>query len=370
MISSTPTRIGVVGLGGMGSVHANNLDALGAEVVAGADVDPERRVAFEQAWDAETVGDHDELAALDLDAVVVATPNRFHEPAAVAALEAGMDVLVEKPLAHDLASAERIAAAADDADGFCMVGFHNRFCPAASLFQAYRDEGRFGDITHLEANYVRRRGIPGTGSWFTSSDLAGGGALVDIGVHALDFALYLLGCPEVTEVSGVARTEFGAEADYADPDGFGGGWSDDAGTFDVDDSVSAFVRTADGVTISLEVSWAANREPTDEFVVRGTRAGGRLSLGGDTLTTYESNDLGFDHHVDTEHRGSLDPTGHEAEAAAFLDAVDSGAPPEMNTAAEALTVQRVVDAIYRSSETGQAVRPGAAEPVAPDVNAD
>ncbi len=369
MVSSTPTRIGIVGLGGMGSVHANNLDSLGAEVVAGADVDPERRVAFEREWDAETVSDHDELAALDLDAVVVATPNRFHEPVATAALDAGMDVLVEKPLAHDLESAERVAAAADAADGFCMVGFHNRFCPAASLFQAYRDDGRFGEFTHLEANYVRRRGIPGTGSWFTNRDLSGGGALVDIGVHAVDFALYLLEFPEVTEVSGVTRTGLGAEPDYADPDGFGAGWSDDAGTFDVDDSVSAFIRTADGVTMSLEVSWAANCEPTDEFVVRGTRAGGRLSLGGDTLTTYESDTTGFDHHVDSERRGSLDRTGHEAEAAAFLDAVESGTAPEKNTATEALAVQRVVDAIYRSSETGGAVSPADATAVA-DAHGD
>jgi predicted dehydrogenase len=369
MSSHTPTRVGIVGLGGMGTIHAGNLDALGADVVAGADVDPEKREAFEREFGAETVGGHDDLVARDLDAVVVTTPNRFHEPAAAAALEAGLDVLVEKPLAHDLDSAERVAEAAAASEGFCMVGFHNRFCPAAQLFKAHQAEGRFGALTHVEASYVRRRGIPGTDSWFTDKDLSGGGALVDIGVHAIDFALYLLGFPEVTEVSGTTRTGFGRRTDYADPDGFAGNWGGTGGTFDVDDSASAFLRTADGATVTLEVSWAANRAPEDEFVVRGTEAGANLALGGDTLTTYETGTAGLDHYADTDHRGRLDRAGHEAEAAAFLDAVAAGRPPDENTVREGLVVQRVVDAIYRSSESGRAVQPADATAVA-DAHGD
>ncbi len=83
----------------------------------------------------------------------------------------------EKPLAHTLESAERIAAAAEVADGFCMVGFNNRFADPVEVLKNYQDEGRFGEMKHVEANYVRRRGIPGRGSWFTSKDVAGGGSL-------------------------------------------------------------------------------------------------------------------------------------------------------------------------------------------------
>jgi len=105
--------VGIVGLGGMGNLHARSVRELGADVVAGADLVPEQRDRFAQEFGAQTYETHDELVVDDaVDAVIVTTPNRFHEPIAVAALEAGLDILVEKPLAHTLESAERIAEAA------------------------------------------------------------------------------------------------------------------------------------------------------------------------------------------------------------------------------------------------------------------
>src|SRR6056297_1694647 len=203
----SPVRLGVVGLGFMGQTHATNAEELGHEVVAGADLVPETREEFARTYDAATYEAFDEMyAAEDLDAVAVATPNAYHEPAAVGALERGYDVLCEKPLAHTLESAERIAAAAADSEGFCAVNFHNPFSPATEMFKEYQAEGRFGDMNHVRANYVRSRGIPGVGSWFTDESLSGGGAVVDIGVHAIDYALYLLEYPEVEEVFAVTRS--------------------------------------------------------------------------------------------------------------------------------------------------------------------
>ncbi len=348
--------VGIVGLGGMGNLHARSMTELGADVVAGADLVADQRTHFAEEFGAATYETHEALVADEaVDAVIVTTPNRFHEPIAIAALEAGCHVLVEKPLAHTLESAERIAAVAARADGICMVGFHNRHAASMAMFDEYHTRGRFGELTHVEANYVRRRGVPGPGSWFTDPDLAGGGALLDIGVHALDLALYTLGFPELTEVSGVTRTTFGTHEEYADPDGFGDNWDAEAETYSVDDSVSAFVRCANGATISLEAAWATNRDESMAFRVQGTEAGAQFDIGDTNLEILEAGTTGCDHYADVALTGNPSLTGYKTQDEQFLDALAAGSSPETNTIEEALTVQRVIDAIYRSSESGRAV---------------
>ncbi|MFB6134423.1 MAG: Gfo/Idh/MocA family protein [Halanaeroarchaeum sp.] len=350
-------RLGVVGLGGMGEHHARTLRDLDCDLVAGADVLAEARASFAEAFDVATYDDHEAMYDdADLDGVVVTTPNAFHEPVVTAALERDLATLCEKPLADSLAGAESIVEAHRESEAFCMVGFHNRFSTAGAVLADYRECGRLGEVTHVEADYVRRRGIPGVGSWFTDRELSGGGALIDIGVHLIDFALYLAGFPTVEEVSGTTRSEFGAREEYADPDDWAGNWDTSEGTFDVEDAASAFLRCADGTTMSLEVAWAANREPSNEVVVRGTEAGARCTVGGDSATLYSCETGGADHYVDSELAGDLDPSGHAAEDARFVEAVRSGEAPAINTVEEGLAVQRVVDGIYRSSDAGEAVR--------------
>ncbi|WP_247000161.1 Gfo/Idh/MocA family protein [Halosolutus gelatinilyticus] len=355
-MSRAGVGIGIVGLGGMGHLHARSLEDLGASVVAGADLVPDQRDRFADEFAARTYETHEGLVVDDdVDAVVVTTPNRFHEPITVDALEAGCHVLVEKPLAHTLESAERVAAAAARSDTVCMVGFHNRHAASMAMFDEQHARGRFGDLTHVEANYVRRRGVPGPGSWFTDPDLAGGGALLDIGVHALDLALYALDFPEIAEVSGVTRTTFGTREEYADPDGFGDNWNAEAETYEVDDSVSAFIRCADGQTISLEAAWATNRDESMDFRVRGTEAGARFDIGDTNMTILEAGTAGCDHYADVDLGGDPSLTGHRTQDEAFLETVVAGTGAETNTVEEALTVQRVIDAIYRSSDLGHSV---------------
>ncbi|WP_306053374.1 Gfo/Idh/MocA family protein [Natronococcus wangiae] len=353
--STGSVRLGVVGLGFMGQTHATNAETFGHDVVAGADLIATTREEFAQTYGATVYEEFEAMyEAEELDAVAVSTPNAFHEPAVVAALEHGYDVFCEKPLANDLESAERIAAAAADADGFCIVNFHNRVSTAPEVFKDYQEEGLFGDITHVDANYVRRRGIPGVGSWFTNQELSGGGAVVDIGVHAIDFALYLMEYPAVEEVFATTRTEFGHRDGYVDP----GDWYDETeeAVFDVEDSATAMIRCEDDRTISLEVTWAANQAETNDFVVRGTDAGAELELGGEELTMYQAGKQGTDHLLDsTLTGGELDYTGWEGSDRRFLATVEAGEAPERNTVEQALTVQRVIDAIYRSAEEGVSV---------------
>jgi len=344
-------RVGIVGLGKIGERHAEHLVSGPARFVAGLDVEETARRRFEREYDVDTHEDVGELLAA-VDAVIVTTPNRFHEEYAVAAMDAGVALLLEKPLAHTLESGERIAAAAADADAVTMVGFHNRYAGGAEVLAAERDADRFGDVTHVEAVNVRRRGTPAAGSWFTAEAVAGGGALIDMGVHALDLALHLAGFPEIEEVSAATRREFDDHETTASIDAWG--TPDTEGVFDVEDSATAFLRGVDGTTLVLEAAWAANREPTSTVRLRGTDGGASLELGADEATIYEAGVHGTDHLATTAIETRVG-SAHEACQRAFLEAVAAGRQPERNTIEQALAVQRIVDAIYRSSEAGEAV---------------
>jgi len=354
MTHANDVAVGIVGLGGIGTHHATKLSERGANLVGGMDIDADARRRFHEEFGVHAYESEADLYE-ECDAVLITTPNRFHEEYATSALDAGLDVLLEKPLAHTVESAERIAAAAREAEGFCMVGFNNRFAEPVQVIKGYQNEGRFGETTHVEANYVRRRGVPGRGSWFTSNEVAGGGALIDIGVHAIDLALYFLDHPEVVEVSGQTRSEFGNRDDYS----FVHMWGDDNGAdgFDVEDSASAFIRDENGNTVSLEVAWATNRPTNDEFVIRGTEAGATFDRGSDELTIHEARSFDDDqHHFSDAEVETREGDSHAAEQSTFLEAVAAGEAPAINTVDEALSVQRVIDAIYRSSERGEAVR--------------
>lgn len=331
MATDTPVRIGIVGLGTIGHIHAERIDTLGGEL-AGADLDSDARVKFEEEFDASTYPDHEALLESGVDAVIVGVPNSVHETVALDALESGVDVLIEKPLAHTVESAGRIAHAARDADGFCTVGFTMRYSSQTERVTALRDAGAFGSLSHVDVTYLRRGGVPGGGNgWFTNRDLAGGGVLMDLGVHVIDLALYVLDYPEVIEVSGTVRSEYGE--------------------YDVDDSATGLLRLADGRTISVDTSWHGTFAPERSCAVRGSEAGAAFDVGESELSLVSAD---ADEAVESV---SVDGTDmHLAEDRAFLEAVADKREPPAGIVEEALTVQLVIDALYESGESGTAVR--------------
>ncbi|WP_227379806.1 Gfo/Idh/MocA family protein [Haladaptatus halobius] len=345
-------QIGIIGLGNIGHYHADRLRDLNVNLTGGADISAEAREQFAEKYETQVFNTANELFATGLDGVIITTPNRFHEEYAVAAFKADVAVFLEKPLAHTLESAERIAKAAEDADTFCMVGFHTRFYPSVRTIKGYQDAGRFGKIRHIEANFIRRRGIPGRGTWFTTHEVAGGGALIDIGVHAIDLALYIHGFPAILEVSATSRSQFGDREDYI----YLNMWGEDTGPgqFDVEDSVSAFLRCAEGKTIALEVAWAANCPANQSYFIRGTEAGARFDRDTESLTIYKSSPVGADHLSDVTLQ-TRPEDAFTAEQRMFVDGVRTGDAPNQNTVEQALTVQRVIDAIYRSAADKHAV---------------
>ena len=254
-------RAGVIGLGWAGQQHMRGYaEAVNVDLVAlsGMEFDAQQQlgdiygIAENHRYpDWRELVDHGQL-----DLVSIATPTTLHAPIAVAALDAGMHVLCEKPMAENADTARLMVEAAERNDRVLDVSFNHRRRGPVQALKKIIDAGVLGQIYYAKAGWLRREGIPGLSSWFTRKATAGGGPLMDLGVHMLDIALYLLGEPPVRTATAATYAEFG-------PKGKGSSMSSlmrktgvQAGAFDVEDLSTAFLRLQDGATLLLESSWA------------------------------------------------------------------------------------------------------------------
>ncbi len=189
-------RIALFGSGWIMDYHARGvLEHPRGELIAAANWRPESLAALaERHGIPRTTADWRELAAdPSIDAVVIGTPNALHAPQAIACLEAGKHVLVEKPMARTLAEAEAMNAAAAASGASLMVAHCWRFHPDVRALRGRIERGELGRVVKTRGYGVHAGWGPA--GWFTDPELAGGGALVDMGVHAIDTARYLLGDP-------------------------------------------------------------------------------------------------------------------------------------------------------------------------------
>lgn len=285
--ASGPLRVGVVGLGWAGQQHLAAYQAMDdVEIIglAGKETEVLQQLGAEYGVP-HLLSDWQDLVALPgLDAVSVAVPTFLHAPIAVAALERGLHVLSEKPIARNAGEGRQMVDAAVRAGRVLDVAFNHRRRGDIRALKDIITAGEIGRPYYAKASWLRRSGIPGLGSWFTSRELAGGGPLADIGVHVLDYALYLLGEPKVTAVSASVHAELG-------PRGLGGSGRAAAdaarsAAFEVEDFGSAFLRLEGGGTLIVEAGWAAYRSPADliDFSVYGTDGGAELRIEGATET--------------------------------------------------------------------------------------
>lgn len=343
---SNRLRVGIIGNGGIGTVHARAYSKLpDVQIVALCDLIIERAQKLGEAHgvarlytDYETM-----LAEEELDIVSVCVPNNVHAPIAIAAIRAGRHVLCEKPLSVNAAEGKRIQDALRAARTKFMVGMNNRFRADTQMLRRYIEDGALGEIYYAKAGWIRRNGIPGMGSWFTDRAQSGGGPLIDIGVHALDLALYLMGNPKPVAV-------FGATYARLAPQGKGmGGWGtpQKGGMFDVEDLAAAQIRLTNGATVVLEASWAQYcKEDRLYNELYGTKGGATL----DPFRIY-SDRYGEPIEILPACR-QVD--GHEAEIAAFVQCVQEDRTP-LATIDQAMDVMKIVDGIYESARTGASV---------------
>jgi predicted dehydrogenase len=200
---------------------------------------------------------------------------------------------------------------------------------------------------------MRRRGIPGAGSWFVSKKMAGGGPLIDLGVHVLDMALFLLGEPEVLTVSAMTYNHLGSNGTGFDPRSRKTG---SGNAFEVEDLGTAFIRLANGATLLLESSWATHSSAGDDFGVTlyGTDGGAEIAVHNysweDTLRIYS--DIAG---VPAEIRPRLfRGEGHSAVVRRFINTITEG-NWSLHSGAEGLLRSRVVSACYASAQQGREI---------------
>ena len=270
-------KIALIGCGGMGTHHLLAYkDIPEVDIVAICDIVPGRaedRVE-KHAPNAKAYSDYREVLEIPgLDAVDICTPNYLHSIIAVEALNKGLHVFCEKPDAVNVEEAMKMKAAAEANDRVLMVMRNNRYSPEAQFLKKFIEDGKMGEIYAGRCGWQRRRGIPGKGGWFTTKAQSGGGPLIDLGVHMIDLAMWLMGNPTPVAVSGCTFCKF-ADTDVSDSVNSKFGDKVEDGTFDVEDLAMGFIRFDNGACLQIEFSWASNVEKEQNFVeLRGTKAG-------------------------------------------------------------------------------------------------
>lgn len=347
-------RVGLIGTGGISPAHTKPWKELGdrVEIVAACDLREERARKTAAFFDGKPQVFTDYKAMLDsvpLDAVDICTPNCLHSVMAVEALDRGIHVLCEKPDAIDVEKVEQMKAAADRSGKTLMVMRNNRFRAAAQYMKAYIEQGKAGELYAGRCGWVRRRGTPGWGSWFTNKEESGGGPLIDLGVHMIDLAIWLMGNPRPVSVSGSTYLKFSDNDAPRDSVHSQFGDANPDGKFDVEDLAMGFIKFDNGACLQIEFSWASNVEKERNFVeLRGTKAG--FTLDDDlTIFTEDNNTL-----VDIQPQCHSPWGGHDGYIRHFVDVVTKGVRPCF-VPQQGVDMIKILCAIYESAETGREV---------------
>ncbi|RAP78429.1 Gfo/Idh/MocA family protein [Paenibacillus montanisoli] len=348
MIGLRKIRIGVIGGGGFSRAsHIVNYKKLNdkVELVALADVNEQivKQNLDEFGFQYGFTDYAEMLADVELDAVSVCTPNKFHAPATIAALNAGCHVLCVKPPAMTGAEAIAMKEAADKAGKILTYGFNFRHTNEAQILKRFVDAGELGRIYTGRVSALRRSGIASWGA-FTNKELQGGGPLIDIGVHMLDLALYLMGYPKPKTIMGVTYQELGNRP--LTPT-WGGRW--DYKNISIEDMATAMIIFENGASLQLETSFIGHMKELDvmNITLHGTEGGCNFS----PLSIFQ------DKHgtlIDITPAYIPDSNAGKSEIETFVNAV-SGQGELICTADEGIKVQQIIEGIYRSAETGETV---------------
>jgi len=260
-------RVAIIGTGGIAHAHMDSyLNIPEVEVVAGADIVPDKAREFLDAYELKNANAYESAAELlskeKPDAVSICTYNSTHAECTILALNAGCDVLLEKPMCITMDEAYAILDAEKKSGKILTIGFQPRYDPNMQKIREVIQSGDLGHIYYVQTGGGRRRGIPG--GTFIRKELAGVGALADIGCYGLDMPLNALNYPKPLTVSASAFDYFGKSALY-NPNGYK--------DFTVDDFCVAMIRLEGGITLDFRMSWAMHMDTTGATFFLGDKAG-------------------------------------------------------------------------------------------------
>ncbi len=350
-------KVGIIGAGGIAqTAHIPSFKNVeNVEVAAISDINSEKlRYVAEKFGIPQTFTEWERLIESDVDAVSICSPNAFHAGQSVKAMKAGKHVLCEKPVCLTGDEAEKVFSTAEKTGKKFMAAFPRRFSGEAKVLKPMIEAGDFGEIYYIKAGYLRRRGIPGLGSWFTSKKLAGGGPMMDVGVHMLDLVIYLAGGPMPQLVVGSKYEKFKDKATD-------GGWppmetrrgDKPVGGMEVEELASGFVKLSNGATLVVEASWAGNSETGLKASLFGTMAGAQMPDPENPKNPVR---------IYSENRGVLtdvlptipQPNVFQEEIDHFVRCIRENRKP-VTKKEEVLSVVRIIEGIYKSAETGKPV---------------
>lgn len=351
-----PVKIGIIGSGGIAGAHVRAYkDLPDVEIVAVCDVVPGKAEEFIAKYElpaAQPFTDHRRALELEMDGVSVCTPNVAHHRTSIDAMEAGKHVLSEKPMAVTLDQAVEMARTAKRTGKILTIGFQPRYDPNMVMVKQIVQSGELGKIYYVETGGGRRRGMPG--GTFIRKDLAGAGALADIGCYSLDMALNALGYPKPLTVSAYASNYFGTNPKY----------HKEADRFEVEDFGVALVRLEGGIALNFKLSWAMHMDTLGATMFLGTDAGLKVTPSGSgpwsgvwdggvgSVTLY--------HDVLGYHTESPIPVRNHnvkiffEKVKDFVVAIQEGKPAPI-PGEQIVRNQAVIDGILRSAESGREV---------------
>lgn len=346
-------QIGIIGTGGIANAHIKTyLAQPDVDIVCGCDLEPGKAEAFFKGYGCnETKIYSDYIEMLDseeLDAVSVCTYNSQHAPCTIAALDRGINVLVEKPMSVTTEEAVEMIRAEKRSGKVLDIGFQPRFDENMQNVKKIVQSGRLGEVYYIQTGGGRRRGIPLRS--FIEKSTAGIGAVGDIGCYALDVVLNAIGYPKPLTVSGYTSDFFGT-----DPGLLG----EHAARFSVDDFAAAFVRLEGGIIVDFRISWAMNMDTPGDTLILGKKAGLRIpstdcwnfSIGGPMTLYYDGPDGPTEEKIPfIESKNDL----WHCKIRSFLEAIAENKPSPIPSS-QILYNQAIIDGIVKSAEIGREI---------------
>ncbi|BBH21142.1 hypothetical protein Back11_24870 [Paenibacillus baekrokdamisoli] len=344
-------RIGIIGSGGIAHAHINQYKRLpNVQIVGVADVVPGKAKQFVDSLsltDTQAFEDHRKLLELDLDGVSICTPNVSHHVTTVDALRAGKHVLLEKPMSVTLAEAVDMVKATKESGKILTIGFQPRYDPNMKLVQDIVQSGKLGKVYYVETGGGRRRGMPG--GTFIRKDLAGAGAMADIGCYSLDMALNAMGYPRPLTVSSFTSNHFGTNKLY----------HPEADRFEVEDFGVAMIRFENDLVLQFKISWAMHMDTLGSTMFLGTDGGLKVNPAGtgnwSGVWDGKVGDLTLFHDFMGQPTSTPIPIIEHTQdlffekVRDFVDAVSEGHPAPI-PGEQILIQQAIIDGVLRSSE--------------------